>query len=78
MYFLLFHTTHDAIRTEKKLKAEKIEFELVPVPRNLSSDCGICVKLSNNINDAINSLKGIAIDKCYHFDGKDYKEVKLS
>ncbi|MBM3131983.1 MAG: DUF3343 domain-containing protein [Chloroflexi bacterium] len=33
-----------ALRAEKLLKAEGIAVKLVPVPRHLSSDCGICIR----------------------------------
>ena len=44
MSVLLVYSTSHAIRIEKILKQHDIGCKLVPVPRHLSSDCGICVR----------------------------------
>lgn len=41
---LVYSTTH-ALRIEKLLGKRGLECKLIPVPRHLSSDCGICVRL---------------------------------
>lgn len=69
--FILFHTIHDVLRAEKILKQHKISHELVPVPRNLSSDCGMCVKLQDDIEKTLSLLGKIAIAACYDADGKE-------
>lgn len=69
---MLFHTIHDVLKTEKLLKAHGCDFELVPVPRNLSSDCGSCIKLKDNIEDVLEKIKNIDINRCFLFDGKTY------
>ena len=71
-YFLLFNTIHDVLKTEKIFKKHGLDFELVPVPRNLSSDCGMCIKLNNRLEEIKNHIRGIEIYKCYLFDGKEY------
>ncbi|MDY6911919.1 MAG: DUF3343 domain-containing protein [Chloroflexota bacterium] len=40
----LFYSISGALRAEKLLKAESLPIKLIPVPRHLSSDCGICVR----------------------------------
>ena len=57
VYFLLFNTIHDVLKVDKILKKEKVNYELVPVPRNLSSDCGMCVKLGDNLEDIKRHIK---------------------
>jgi len=42
---ILFHTSSHAFRAEKLLKEADIACSLVPVPRHLSSDCGVCLRL---------------------------------
>lgn len=69
--YILFHTIHDVLRAEKILKQNKISHELVPVPRNLSSDCGMCVKLSHNREKTLALLSAIEISGCYDKDGKN-------
>ena len=41
---LLFDSTQAALRAEKILKAEGLTVKLIPVPRQLSSDCGISLR----------------------------------
>lgn len=40
---VIFYSTSAAIRTESLSKKQQIEVKLIPVPRHLSSDCGICL-----------------------------------
>ena len=41
---LLFSTNH-AMRAERILARAEIDNKLIPVPRQLSSDCGVCVRI---------------------------------
>ena len=41
---LLYGTSH-AIRAERVLYLSGIECKLIPVPRHLSSSCGVCVRI---------------------------------
>jgi len=74
-YILLFYTIHDVLRTEKILKKHNVAHELVPVPRNLSSDCGMCVKLTSNLEQTLPLLSAIEISGCYDSDGRECEEV---
>jgi hypothetical protein len=42
---LLVRSTGHAYQMEKVLKKAGIACRLVPVPRQLSSDCGVCVRI---------------------------------
>lgn len=42
---VLVPSTSHALRAEKILKAAGLECKLIPVPRHLSSDCGVCVRI---------------------------------
>lgn len=42
--FLVYSTSH-ALRAEKVLEEAGIDCKLIPVPRQLSSDCGVCVRV---------------------------------
>lgn len=63
------------LKAEKALKRHGFNFELVPIPRNLSSDCGSCIKLKDRIEDVSPYIEDIELDRCFVFDGKEYKEV---
>ncbi|MDD3044177.1 MAG: DUF3343 domain-containing protein [Candidatus Delongbacteria bacterium] len=41
---ILFHSSNYAMWAADALKKAKIGHKLVPVPRELSSDCGYCVR----------------------------------
>jgi hypothetical protein len=43
---LLVHSVSWAIRIERILAGRAIPCRLVPVPRHLSSDCGVCVRVA--------------------------------
>lgn len=43
--FLTPSTSH-ALRAEKLLSDACIRSKLIPVPRHLSSDCGVCLRVS--------------------------------
>ena len=40
----LFHTNSAVLRAEKILRREGFTIKLIPVPRHLSSDCGIALR----------------------------------
>ncbi|MBN1402638.1 MAG: DUF3343 domain-containing protein [Anaerolineae bacterium] len=43
---VLFHTTSAVLRAEKLLKGAGIPCKLIPVPRQLSSNCGISLRFA--------------------------------
>ncbi|HNR65022.1 MAG TPA: DUF3343 domain-containing protein [Atribacterota bacterium] len=53
---VIFYSTSAAIKAESLAKKQSLTVKLIPVPRHLSSDCGIC--LSFNSND-IQRMEGI-------------------
>jgi hypothetical protein len=42
---ILFPSIHFALRAEKLVKQKGILHKLIPVPRHLSSDCGVCLRI---------------------------------
>jgi hypothetical protein len=73
--YLLFHTIHDVLKAEKALKRMGVALELIPVPRNLSSDCGSCIRLNVSTDIAADYLKDFGADRCYVYDGTTYNLV---
>ena len=43
---VLFQSISSALRAEKILKKKGMAYKLIPVPRHLSSDCGVCIRFS--------------------------------
>ena len=53
---VLFHSTQVAIKAEKILKGAGIKIKLIPVPRHLSSDCGICLRFEFKDASVVESI----------------------
>jgi hypothetical protein len=43
---ILAHSTSHAIRLEKLLRQRGVACKMIPVPRQISSDCGVCVRIA--------------------------------
>ncbi len=62
---ILFPSTHYAIRAEKMAKGSGFTVKLIPVPRHLSSDCGVCLRCSSDQKEPLECLlqqEGIKIE----------------
>jgi hypothetical protein len=53
---ILFPSTHFAIQAEKKAKEKGFSIKLIPVPRHLSSDCGVCMRIPWEQKEMIQTL----------------------
>ena len=53
---VLVYSTSHAIRIESLLKAGRTSCKLIPVPRHLSSDCGVCVRFENEDRGLVDAL----------------------
>jgi hypothetical protein len=45
----IFHSVHKVMKAEKLLKLAKVEMLLIPVPRELSSDCGLAIRFAADV-----------------------------
>jgi hypothetical protein len=60
---ILVYSTSYALRAEKFLKSAGIICKLIPVPRHLSSDCGVCICIaSSDKNNAIYTLESAHVE----------------
>ena len=48
IYIATFYSHFGAVRFKKECKKENISAEAMPVPRDLSSSCGTCVKFETD------------------------------
>lgn len=53
---ILADSTSHALRIEKLLQQHNLTCKLVPVPRHLSSDCGVCVRINAQQAAAVRQL----------------------
>jgi hypothetical protein len=72
------------MRVEKLLKGKGIAIDLIPVPREVSSDCGVAIELSTESEENASLIlreNRISVVECYtrdirgRFEKK--KEVKI-
>lgn len=52
-FVAIFHSIHRVLRAEKILKSAKVDFLLIPVPRQLNSDCGLALRFSPAVKDQL-------------------------
>lgn len=50
---VLFNTTQEVMKAEKVLNSEGVKIKLIPVPRHISSNCGISILFDLDIMDRI-------------------------
>lgn len=48
----LFPSVSHALKAEKILKDRAIAHKLIPVPRQISADCGVCLRVEADRRDA--------------------------
>ncbi|PKN77488.1 MAG: hypothetical protein CVU52_00315 [Deltaproteobacteria bacterium HGW-Deltaproteobacteria-10] len=53
---VLFESVSHALRAEKLIKTATISCKLIPVPRHLSSDCGICLRFNTEEKDRVEKI----------------------
>ncbi|MEA3241031.1 MAG: DUF3343 domain-containing protein [Pseudomonadota bacterium] len=57
--YLLFNSIHYVMKAEDLLKEAGITIDLVPVPREISSDCGMCIAFSEqNLQKVVSLVSG--------------------
>ena len=52
-YVAIFHSIHRVLKAEKILKQASVDFLLIPVPRQLTSDCGLALRFSPETRDEL-------------------------
>jgi hypothetical protein len=57
---ILVYSTSYALRAEKVLLKAGISCKLIPVPRHLSSDCGVCIRIERADQEAVLQLLEVA------------------
>lgn len=68
---ILFHTSSAALRAEKMLLREGFTIKIIPVPRHLSSDCGIALRFDRSDEQRIHEVletTGVPIDSIHFME----------
>jgi hypothetical protein len=60
---ILVYSTSYALRAEKVLNAAGIACKLIPVPRKLSTHCGVCVRIDRADHEAaLRALEEVQVE----------------
>jgi hypothetical protein len=62
---ITFHTIHFALKAKRVLNKNGKNLEMIPVPREFSSNCGFCCKAPWT---EVDEIKNIFIDQHVEFD----------
>ncbi len=77
-YLITFHATSDAMRAEKCCSGGQLKSRLRPVPRELSSSCGLALEATSvklkEIKEILNDNR-VEIEAIYLKDGS-YQQVE--
>jgi len=52
-FVAIFHSIHRVLKAEKLLKEAGVTFLLIPVPRQLTSDCGLALRFAPPDRDVL-------------------------
>ena len=79
-YVAIFHSIHRVLKAEKILKEAGVDFLLIPVPRQLTADCGLALRFSPQARAC---LLGVLADadltpaEIYQRRGDAYRETSV-
>ena len=60
---VLVYSTSRSLRAEKDLARAGIDCKLIPVPRHIGSDCGVCVRVQRADGEATGrTLEGAGVE----------------
>ena len=78
---LIFRGTHQVLSAEKRLKGGGVPMRLIPVPRHLSSDCGLAIRVPLDQRDRARDILSRArlLPESAHLprEGGEYDPVVL-
>jgi hypothetical protein len=71
----VFHSIHRVMKAEKILQSERLDVMLIPTPRELTSDCGMALKYSKALSEAVASVlrqHGMTFEELWVFESGDF------
>jgi hypothetical protein len=79
-YVLILPSIHHILKVEKGAKSQDIPVELIPTPRQISSDCGMAVEFHPDVLERLLAMvAGIDIPEweLYRRESGDYQAVQV-
>ncbi|NLC77169.1 MAG: DUF3343 domain-containing protein [Clostridia bacterium] len=75
-----FHSVHEALHFEQVLKKAGLQLQLIPVPREISSSCGIAARFAPEARpdfEAAIAQHGLEVDEIHVLQEKPRKKKSL-
>lgn len=72
-YLATFYTHSGAVKYQRYLKNQGIKVDLMPVPRKLSSNCGIAARFY--FMEDVSSIISEDIETLYSINNKEYRII---
>ncbi len=66
--YMTFKSVSYAMKVEAELKKNDIQYKVIPVPRSISSSCGLCVRFFKDDMDKLKLIiekTGLVYEKIY-------------
>jgi hypothetical protein len=76
----IFHSIHKVMKAEQILKRAGCDILLIPVPRELSSDCGLAIRYSPGSRAEVEEClarEGVPPVELYKREGEEYRSLTL-
>jgi len=74
----IFDSVHRVMQAEKVLKAGGAEILLIPVPRQLTSDCGLAIRYDPGQKDRVEQIlrdEKLPPAERYRREGREYRRL---
>jgi hypothetical protein len=71
---LLFPSVHYVLQAEKIIKQKGFSIKVIPVPRHLSSDCGVCIQFAWEEREKITGFleeMGVAVEEIHSLSNRE-------
>jgi hypothetical protein len=68
---ILFQSMNHVLLAEKLLKGAGVSCRVIPIPRNLSSDCGVCIRFEAALRPQVEKTlrDRVEVEKIVPLDG---------
>lgn len=73
-----FYSTHLALEFERELKNSEINVKITPVPRQISSSCGLSGRINEHDLEKVKEVcsdKEIEYEDIYQIKGENFKKI---
>ncbi len=78
---LIFRGTHQVLSAEKRLKRGGVTVRLIPVPRRLTSDCGLAIRIRldqrDRAREILSEARLLPVSANLPREGGEYDPVSL-